>query len=423
MRELGKHGADPQRKFIGVDRLCMPSYNWSAFRRTNLWQIRQIPDMTETNRKLPSPPSRQSRGPAECGTTLETQNAARKMQNDTRASARGQRSWHHSDRATSFSFLITFAFCVLRFAFPPANAQSPDVPLVPGVGPAPTAHAAVPEADKLMATAAKVVCEYQTIEAKMRQKVELLETQLVGSGAYAQQQSRDGALLMRLELKILAPGPEQRVLSFQQVCDGPNLWTYQEQLDRAVLNRVDMVRVRKAWQTKQALSAPVGFGQLGLGGIPRIIKGLDHSFRFTEAQTTMLDERPVYRLRGGWEPHRLLAMLPDQQAAVGAGQGINLQRLPKHVPWLVEVDLGQDDYFPYRISYLRPAASDEKRLAKADLATIAAAAKPVCQVEFYEVKLNSPLNGQIFVYSQTPNLEINDTTDKTLRALELADSK
>lgn len=412
---------------IGVDRHGMPSYNWSAFRSANLWQIRQNPDMTETKRNLPSLPTaeiptRFVAGVCDPGTIAGLTEVSYR---DCLLS--GLTEAGYSILRSAFGLLLSSCFL---FSVHRGQAQSPDVPLVPREGTsaasaAPEISAApvvTPEADKLMQTAAKVVCEYQTIEAKIRQRVELLETQLVGSGAYAQQQTRDGSqLLLRLELKILAP--DQRVLSYQQVCDGPDLWTYQEQVDRAQLTRVDMERVRKAWQTKQSFSAPTGLGQLGLGGIPRIVKGLDHSFQFTEASSATLDERPVYRLRGGWEPHRLLALLPDQQAAIAAGQGINLQKLPKHVPWLVEIDLGQDDYFPYRITYLRPPAGSEKKLAKADFATLTAAVQPICQIEFYEVKLNSPINTQLFVYNQTTNLEIVDTTDKLLRTLQLSEGK
>ena len=275
-------------------------------------------------------------------------------------------------------------------------------------------------ADQLILHAAKILPQYQSIQAKIRQRIDLYEKSMVGSGIYVQQQGRGGDLLLRLELKMVLS--DQSLGSFLQVCDGPNLWTYQDQGDRpSSLTRIDMQQVRAAWERSDPWIRSGGIGSLGLGGIPRMLTGMTQSFQFTEAEQTQLEGFPVWIVRGGWQPAKLATMLPDQKDALAKGEPANLRDLPKQVPWAVEVVLGRDDFFPYRVKYLRPPAKKEKALGKASLTEILAASSAIATLEFFEVKLNSPLDGQPFVY-QPGMIEAVDKTESVLKAFGLTEA-
>ena len=275
-------------------------------------------------------------------------------------------------------------------------------------------------ADQLVLHAAKILPQYQTIEAKIRQRIDLYEKSMVGNGIYVQQQGRGGDLLLRLELKMVLS--DESIGSFLQVCDGPFLWTYQDQGDRpSSLTKIDMQQVRAAWERSDPWIRSGGIGSLGLGGIPRMLSGMTQSFQFTDAEQTQIEGFPVWIVRGGWQPSKLATMLPDQKDALAKGEPANLRDLPKQVPWAVELVLGRDDFFPYRVKYLRPPAKKEKTLGKASLPEILAASNAIVTLEFFEVKLNAPIEGQTFVY-QTGTTEATDKTEGVLKAFGLTEA-
>jgi hypothetical protein len=251
-----------------------------------------------------------------------------------------------------------------------------------------------------------------SVSAKIRHRVDLFGKQLVGDGEYREQR-RNGIPAIRLELKIQIGDSTSSLL---QVCDGRYCWTYRKLFAKESLSRIDAVRAVAALAQAEkpaenaAENGPRPAGMLpGLGGLPRLLRGLNANFQFTSAQRGQWGTQPVWRLEGGWRPALLARILPKQKEAIEQGQPVDLSRLPEQLPDRVVLYLGQDDLFPYRIEYCRTAG-------KKDGDTEGEATRDLVTVELYEVHMNIPLDPGQFIYSPG-SVEFSDQTDAFLQAV------
>jgi hypothetical protein len=252
-----------------------------------------------------------------------------------------------------------------------------------------------PPGEVLMAQVADRLDRYKSISAKMRYRSELFGQRIIGNGEYRQGASSGD--LVRWDSKLQVGSS---LLSLQQIGDGQYLWTYRQQEKTSTLSRIDVQRVLDAERARPQ-SVPGGMQNLGLGaigGLPRLLRRLDRSFRFTSLTESKVGKLPVYVLRGGWEPAMLVQMLPDQQAEIQAGQPVDLQKLPEHIPDQVTVMVGRDDWFPYLIDYQRQAGPS------------GSSPRSLMMIELYEVRCNVKLERLLFTY-QPGDVPVIDQTD------------
>ncbi len=250
--------------------------------------------------------------------------------------------------------------------------------------------------DALLGRVLAAVDGQRSISAKVRHKVDLLGREVLGSGIYLQQ-GRGAERQLRLELKLQTAGT---VSSVQQICDGSNLWVLENVAGRENLLHVDVARLRRA--RPKSPTATVADGWLGLGGLPKLLAGLDGSFRFSSVAESRLEELRVWTLEGQWEPAKLAALLPDQKDAILAGGAVDLTKLAPNLPDRVVVHVGCDDLFPYRIEYWRGAAGGKG-------AKTAEAEKLLVLMELYEVRLGAPIDPQQFTLPRSPLKPVDRT--------------
>lgn len=280
--------------------------------------------------------------------------------------------------------------------------------------PSDKASAASPAGQGLVSQAAQRLWQQPSLEARLRQKIHLFGQQLVGTGQYLQKQS-DGGPLLRLELKVQIG---EQLTSMQQVCDGRFLWVRRELPGGATLGRVDLDRIRTA--VRKAGQEPLSDSTtnwMALGGLPRLLAGLDENFQFGPARPAELGDRPVWITEGEWKAEKLSEMLPDQKDAIAAGRPPDLTRLPPHLPTSVLVVLGQHDQIPYRIEYRRTVPGTETGEARESDGT----ANAVVVLELFDVHLREDLQEQYFAY-QPGNQEIADHTDLYLKNMGLLET-
>ncbi len=265
--------------------------------------------------------------------------------------------------------------------------------------------AAPPLPRSILQAAIRTIENRRFVSARIRQQGELFGYGLLGSGRYIELRGTP-VPLVRLELRIQVG---DKICSLVQVCDGHALWCYRKLPDGEKLSRVDAVR---ASAELARLPSPAGRpgGPLalpGLGGLSRLLRGLDATFQFTVAQRGQLAELPVWRLEGGWKPAHLLNFLPKQRKAIEKGQPVDLSRLPPYLPDRVIILLGQDDSFPYRIDYRRggPGQGADGRQGRS-----------LTTLEFFEVNLNAPVDAGQFLFAPG-NLPVCDETEQYLQAL------
>ncbi|HEX3869798.1 MAG TPA: hypothetical protein VHV77_05150 [Pirellulales bacterium] len=281
-----------------------------------------------------------------------------------------------------------------------AQAPQPAAALVAAVPPAPVAQKP-PDGNTLLAQALERLQRYKSISAKIRQKAEMYDLQMIGTGLYLQGPA--GSHCMRLELKMQV---EDEVSTLQQVCDGRNLWILRRMGMQANLGRVEInpvLELQRSWQVPGQGAGPPG---IGIGGLPRLLCSLNHSFQFADPVPTKLGTFPVYELHGSWRPEALIRMLPNQKADIEKGS-VDLSELPDEVPGEVYVLLGRHDLFPYRIEYRRRHNSSDD----------AAVHRVVLVMELFEVRADATIESRLFEY-QPGELPISELTAVYTNALQ-----
>lgn len=247
-----------------------------------------------------------------------------------------------------------------------------------------------------------------SVSARIRQSVDLFGHQPVGSGVYLEQRS-GGQPLFRLEMRMQLGSESSSLL---HVCDGRHLWVYRKIGEGETLGRIDVGRVAEALEDsgKMHQIAKVGYWP-GLGGLPRLLRGLHAAFDFTSVEETRLaDQMPVWRLRGEWKQARLAKLLPEQDIA-DTGKPVDFSKLPPHLPDHVLVLLGKTDEFPYRIEYRR-------RTPNGHQAEGSSGSRAIVTVQLHQVNLSAPIHPTRFLYNPG-DLEYSDDTNLFISRLGL----
>lgn len=291
---------------------------------------------------------------------------------------------------------------------------------------APAAGEATPEyrsstPDEYPSEAAQAVLErailtlenYPLACVKARQRGGLFGQKPIGSGVYEQQLSQN-KLLFRMELK-LQMGKEPS--SLVHVCDERReqsyLWMYRKlPHEDATISRIDVQRVIGALEETGNMGIIMEVGRWpGLGGLPRLLRGLHASFDFDSLEETQLPGQfPVWRMKGHWKPDKLAVLLPEQRQTIAAGKPADLSRLPDHLPHYVLLFLGKRDLFPRRIEYRRTETSwRQKEDVPQD--------RPLVTLELFELNLADPVPATRF---KVPDVaDFSDKTDSFLESLGL----
>ncbi len=237
------------------------------------------------------------------------------------------------------------------------------------------------------------------VSAKILLEGHLFDKHLVGQGVYLQQRS-GRQLLMRLELRMQHG---EQTSSLVQVCDGQTLWERQNLLGDEKRSRIDVARAAQGLERAEepALQGEAGFLP-GLGGLPRLLRGLDAACDFTSAEEDLLKvgnyQIPVWKLHGRWKSDRLLKLLgkPEQDAEPEQGakpsRPPDLKKLPPHVFDRVILMLGQEDLFPYRIEYRRTVAGKALR-------SDTRPSRALMTTQLYDVVLDAPVDPSRFRYN------------------------
>jgi hypothetical protein len=248
----------------------------------------------------------------------------------------------------------------------------------------------------------------RSVSAKIRQRVDLFGRKLVGSGTYLEQRSAE-ELLMRMELKIQVG---DQVTSLLQVCDGRYYWVHRKMgSDPGTLTRIALVRVGVALEETGEMPQPGKVGSwLGLGGLPRLLRGLNASFQFSPPEETQLDQRPVWKLHGEWKPERVARFFSDKDKTAQEGKPLDLSKLPAHLPDRVLLYLGRDNVFPYQVEYCRFQPNLKGRYGSPEDRVMVA-------MELFDEVLNVPIDSNRFTYSPPAELEIVDQTEAYLQSL------
>ncbi len=298
-------------------------------------------------------------------------------------------------------------------AQPPLPQPSPSTATVSPVNPvAPAANvASSPTPADWMQRAVDLLDRQTSVASKVRYRVDMLGHAMIGSGEYTQQ-GRGEQRMFRLGLKMQVA---ENVRIWEQVNDGRYLWQYQDLSDPPKLERLDFRRVHQALERSGRLNLNTASPSqmISLGGLPKLMVGLNDSFEFVSVQAGKLDSQPVVTLEGRWKPARLALLLPGQKADIEAGKPAKLNKLPAHQPDSVLICLSRDDLFPYRLEFRRQALPGSLPGSERSETKILMA------MEWYEVRLGGALDPQQFRY-QPGGTQPTDITDPFLKSMGLS---
>ncbi len=240
----------------------------------------------------------------------------------------------------------------------------------------------------------------RNISARIKQQGELFGHPITGNGRYYE--LREGPIpQIHLELTVEVGSV---TTSLMEVCNGTTFWTHTKLPSGESFSKLDAVRALAALEQvagrtpREALaSAP------GLGGLGRLMRGLNARFEFTSVEADRLEGYPVWKLSGGWKPDQLLRLLPDQKESMQKGRKPDLTRLPAQLPDSVTLFLGREDCFPFRIDYLRSVPKSSPRC--------------LIRLEFSDLDFRAPIDSGQFLFTPPGTFEIIDRTDEFVRAL------
>ena len=242
-----------------------------------------------------------------------------------------------------------------------------------------------------------------SISATIHQHVDLFGKQLSGSGSYWEVR-QPGVPLVRLELRIQIG---DQISSLLQVRDGRTFWVYRNLSDKVTLGKIDAVRAMRGLQKAAEMPNRNTAVMLpGLGGLSKLLRGLDANFQFTSAQKGGFGKTsvPVLRLEGGWRPEQLVRRLPKQKDAIAQGKPVDSTRLAEQLPDRVVLYLREGDLFPYRLEYHRAAAKKDRAAATDE-------DRAIVTMDLRDVVLDGPIEPARFLYSPG-NFDPLDETEK-----------
>jgi hypothetical protein len=275
------------------------------------------------------------------------------------------------------------------------DASPPPLPTTPG------------GAQSVLQQAIIAVESLSSVSAQVRHRADLLGNQLVGVGSYCEQRGAKG---LELRLELVFQLGENNKSTLTQVCSGQYLWICR---DKDPPRRIDLARVYKEVGEKGGFARPGKIGNWpGLGGLPRLLRGLNANFDFTLIEETRLDgQLPAYRLQGDWRQEKLSKTPPGPQGSPRAGTPVDLDRLPQHLPHYVVLYLEKQGLFLRRIEYWRrPPAKAREQGTQKDRAIVS--------MDLFDVVLNAPINPTRFQFDPGDAKPI-DQTNAFLEELRL----
>jgi hypothetical protein len=289
-----------------------------------------------------------------------------------------------------------------------------------GRGPGPTAQqqmanqppgSAMPP-EVALQRALTLIDSQPSISARIRQQIQLLGHQLVGSGSY-HQIGRAEQRRFRLELKVpVGDG----MSSFERIQTGEYLWVCEELGDKTTLSQIDVVQVRQALARRRPTGQRVGAAPalgMPLEGLPKLVANLNEAFQFTSIRAGSLDQLAVWQLEGAWKPAALAEWSGNQKSKILAGEAVDWTGMPLQLPDRVVLTLGRDDYFPYRIEFFR-------RPPPSKIPTAVAASDTLATLEFFEVRFGGDIAPERFVF-QPGNRAFVKATEAYLKQLGITD--
>ena len=249
--------------------------------------------------------------------------------------------------------------------------------------------------DPFMRQVVAAINRHDSVTARVRQQIDILQRQPIGGPGWYLQQGRGPNMRVRWMLQMQVDDAASRWVT---VNDGHYLWIDESLPDAQLLRQISLPRFRDAWiGSNRSLLGQTAFQSLpAVGGLPQLLVSLSHHFQFAGPTECMLPGRvPAYSVIGRWRPE----ILATSGVEAAAHRAENSPRfLPRHVPHEVCIYVGQGDLFPFVIEFWRWDQRETGQGGVGGRGPTTYRRQRMVRLEFFDVRINTSIDPERFEF-------------------------
>lgn len=240
-------------------------------------------------------------------------------------------------------------------------------------------ESATGEAKRFVEQSHAALANRRSVQATLYQVVNINGQPLKLTGRYA-----NAGLKLRLELATELPGGAKG--SLLEVCDGNVLWSQLQLLDSRRVTRRDIRQILAAVSAGDSRPEAILTAELGLGGLPGLLAGLQQQLEFESLERITESDREMVVIRARWKPDALtkLGLKPDQAT-------------PEYIPDFVRLWFDAETQVPVKIDYLKKAADKLPERA-------------IVSLQFRDVVLDQAVDESLFLFVPPEDVVPEDIT-------------
>ncbi len=296
--------------------------------------------------------------------------------------------------------LIAITLAILFAGFTPTcgRSQPGSIDDTRAPQPIPARPSAHETATLLIHAALRQAVWGKPVACKIRQRITLLDKQLVGSGVYAHAGQGSGQL--KMQVRMVAGN---QINSLDQISDGRVMSTQESIGTVSQRSRINLTRIREFLGpiTSASLEDPVIAMYLAVGGQAELLRKLAQQYTWTHVQSGKLGETEVWWLTG-----ELASEPPPVRAFAEIDQLLFSPNNSGLLPSTVRIALAKRDPLPYWLCQVEQARDESVDGAKSPT-------KLSFLLEFIEPQVLEQMSNDVF-QSQPGSDTIVDETRRYL---------
>jgi outer membrane lipoprotein-sorting protein len=273
------------------------------------------------------------------------------------------------------------------------------------------------QAEQAIDAAVRKIGKLQSVSADLVQEVEMLRQNFTMKGQYRKAPNTRVYLLLTISSGL--PDSSGRLL---QVCDGETLWEAELVLDQSFYRKMSIKPILERLNSPD-LDPEIrakAMTQMGLAGPETLLVSLRKIIRFDSMTETVFEGRKVWKIHGLWKNRQGLMFESRAVNPVGV--------LPPYIPMDATLYLGIDDGWPYQLILegredtvlkdSRQRGPDGKIIGSK--ASIEKIPRTKITITYSNVKLNTPIRLDEFVFQAPANASVADDTESITKTLDRA---
>lgn len=264
----------------------------------------------------------------------------------------------------------------------------------------------VAQADSLLEEARSRLEDRQSLQAELRQEIQVGERKLTAEGLYI---SGTPYPKLRLEYRVRVGTMQGSLL---EVCDGQILHT-EKSIGRAgdksperQFTRRDVQRILAARDTSMNIPVASQGAELGIGGLPAMLASIDRCMVGKRVTEEEFDGKLCRVFHGVWDQE----ILRKYDAALGNSKATVVPFFPDRV----RIYFAAESYLPLKIVYLKNMLDESGKVIGQQM---------LMTLEFRNVQVDQPVSPDMFKYVLPDKAEEVDRTSEFVEIIKRSDTE